>query len=384
MTQYSPRRIVRLLVVPLLALFPLFAGGCANDQRVMAQAGQVHTGLQPAVITDPELDRYIDTLGERIIVAAKEVDRDSKGRKRGGSGEDDSWMFSDRMKFHFVNSKTLNAFTTGGEKMYIYTGLLQQCRTEDELTAVMAHEYGHVYAHHVQGGMNRQLALMLGAGALGAVGYAAGGKESGAQYAQYGAGAGMAMGQLVNSGFSREAEAEADEVGFRFYTRAGWDPQRFGDFFKTMAKQVGKQGVNPASSHPTLASRVEAAERRARQLGPDARAYRREPVADAGQFRALQERALRVGQSMPDDQSLQKSKQLLQALPRSCLLPDQPVPPDARRAQEALVEDAEKSRAGAPRPTGKARRAGYSQAAAPADDDLRETRRERRARRRDR
>lgn len=378
-----PRRNVRQLVVPLLALFPLLAGGCANDKRVIAQANQVHSSLQPAVMTDPELNGYLNDVGDRIIQAAREIDRE---RGEGGRGKQaDSWMFSDRMKFYLVNSRTLNAFTTGGEKMYIYNELLQSARTEDELAAVMAHEYAHVYARHVQSGMDRQLALMLGAGAAGALGYVAGGEDRGAQYAQSGAGAGTMVGQLVNSGFSRESENEADKLGYYFYTRAGWDPARFGDFFKTMVQKVGNQaGSGWMSTHPTLVSRVEAAEERAQKLGPRAETFRRPPVANPQQFRAIQERAKRVGESTPDDKSLENSKQLLQALPRSCLTPDQPVPPDARRAQEALVEDAGKSRAGATRGTGTARRAGYSQAAAPADDGVRETRSQRRARRHDR
>lgn len=327
---------------PSLTLAILIVGttGCASDKQVLAQSSQFHSGLQPAVMTDPELDRYINDVGARIIRAAAEVDRERGGKTR--DGKDDAWMFSDKMKFYLVNSKTLNAFTTGGEKMYIYNELLQSARSEDELAAVMAHEYAHVYGHHVQSGMNRQLALMLGAGALGAAGYAAGGKEKGAEYAQYGTGVGMLAGQLVNSGFSRESETEADSLGFDFYTRAGWDPARFGDFFKTMAQKVGSsQGPDWMSSHPTLASRVQAAEQRAQKLGPRAAQYRREPVADARRFQAIQERARRVGQSMPDDQSLENSKQLLQALPRSCLTPDQPVPPDARRAQQALAERAQ-------------------------------------------
>src|SRR5262245_47147346 len=140
-------------------------------------------------------------------------------------------MFKD-MKFHFVNSKTLNAFTTGGEHMYIYTALFEQCRSEDELAAVMAHEYGHVYARHVMQGTNRQLPLLVGGALLGgAAGYALAGKDNRAAGASIGAGVGAAGGQFANMGFTREDENEADKLGFYFYTRAGWDPKKFDDFF---------------------------------------------------------------------------------------------------------------------------------------------------------
>src|SRR3712207_9596813 len=83
----------------------------------------------------------------------------------------------------------MNAFTTGGEYMYIYTELFRQCRSEDEIAAVMAHEFAHVYARHVHQGMKRQYAVLGAVAAGGALGYAAGGRESGGKYASLGSGA---------------------------------------------------------------------------------------------------------------------------------------------------------------------------------------------------
>src|SRR3954452_1862961 len=148
-----------------LALLLLAAGGCANDKKVMAVADQMHTGLDPAVMHDPELSAYLQKVGDRIIAAAREMDSEGFGPKSHKSKDESAaWMFSDKMHFYFVNSKTLNAFTTGGEHMYIYNELFEQCKTEDELAAVMAHEYGHVYARHVKKGMDRQLGQTVGTG----------------------------------------------------------------------------------------------------------------------------------------------------------------------------------------------------------------------------
>src|SRR3954464_138354 len=157
-------RPLALLAVALLLL--LAAAGCANDKKVMAVANQMHTGLEPAVMHDPELSAYLQKVGERIIESARELDKQGYGpesHKSDKSG-DNAWMFSDKMHFYFVNSKTLNAFTTGGEHMYIYNELFEQCKTEDELAAVMAHEYGHVYARHVKKGMDRRVVQNVGTG----------------------------------------------------------------------------------------------------------------------------------------------------------------------------------------------------------------------------
>jgi predicted Zn-dependent protease len=248
-------------------------------------------------------------------------------------------MFSKKMQFHFVNSKTLNAFTTGGEHMYIYTELFQLCKDENDLAAVMSHEYAHVYSRHVQKGTQRQYAIIGSALALGAAGAVAGGKEHGAEYGSAAGGAALAAGQLVGTTFTRGDEAQADEFGFYFYTHAGWDPQLFGRFFQLMIDKGYDKGVGFLSDHPTLASRVQAAKERASKLGPDADRLRRPPVASASQFRGLQDRAARLSKTLPDDKSLAKTQELLAALPRSCLTPA--IQADQLDAQKRLQRDME-------------------------------------------
>ena len=73
----------------------------------------------------------------------------------------------------------------------------------------MAHEYGHVYARHVQKGMNRQLPLLVGGALAGAgAGYALGGKDNRTEAAAIGASVGGAAGQFANMGFTRTDEPE--------------------------------------------------------------------------------------------------------------------------------------------------------------------------------
>ncbi|HEY7090582.1 MAG TPA: M48 family metalloprotease, partial [Tepidisphaeraceae bacterium] len=165
---------ILLMVVAALSC----AVGCANDKKVMAVADQMHTGLEPAVIEDPELAAYLQKVGDRIIDSAQALDKAGYGPKS-HKAEDNQWMFSDKMHFYFVNSEQLNAFTTGGEHMYVYNQLFQECQSEDELAAVMAHEYGHVYARHVEKGMDRQVGQNVGTGVAavggGVLGYFMGG-----------------------------------------------------------------------------------------------------------------------------------------------------------------------------------------------------------------
>jgi predicted Zn-dependent protease len=308
------------LIAPLLALVLMFATGCATDRAVISQAAQMNTQLEPAIMKDPMLAQYFQDVGDRIIHTAAELSKQGYGPSSHKNG-DNSWMFGGKMKFHVVNSKTVNAFTTGGEHMYIYDALFQMAKSEDELAAVMAHEFAHVYARHVAKGMNRQyggIAAMVG---LGALGYAAGGKENGAQYAALGAGVGGAAAQFVNMGFTRGDEDEADKLGFNFYTRAGWQPDKFDDFFQAMIDAGYDKTPQIVSDHPSLASRVEATKRRVAQLPASAKEWQRPQVADPAKFKELQARARQLSTSTPSDRTLAGSQQFARALPRSCLIP---------------------------------------------------------------
>jgi len=293
------------LAGPVLALLSTLATGCATDKQVISQANEFHSSLQPAVINDAQLNQYIQTVGDRIIAAAEALDKQGFGPES-HKKESSAWMFDQGgMKFHFVNSKTINAFTTGGNHMYVYTELFQKCDSEDALAAVMAHEFSHVYARHVQKGMNRQIVTMLGAAGVGAAGYAAGGKEHGAQYGSAAAGLAAMAGQYFGMSYTREDEDEADRLGFQFYSHAGWDPAHFADFFEKMIEMGMDTQSAATSDHPTLKSRVEKTEQRLKNLPPEASQWRKPPVATPAQFRQYQQRAAQLANTMPTDQQLQ-------------------------------------------------------------------------------
>ncbi len=332
---------IRTRSLSLLLLLPLL-GACASDRQVISQASQEHDQLAPAVMNESDLKQYLQSIGARIVAAAKELDAQHYGPKSHFK-EDADWMFSNEMEFHIVNSETLNAFTTGGKHMYVYLKLLETCRTEDELAAVMAHEYGHVYARHVQKGMDRQYYMLGGALLAGAGGYALGGKEHGVEYATVGAGLAYTGGQFLGLGYTRDDEAEADDLGFTFYTHAGWDPTHFADFFQQLIDMGLDTSSATTSDHPTLKSRVEAAQKRVAKLPPEAASWRKPPIADPSRFAAIKSRAAQVAATMPSDKQLEVAKTLLSAV-SSCVTPvDQPDQKAARaRIKQAIDEENQK------------------------------------------
>lgn len=336
--------LIRNVLLSLVVFaVPIISGCAVSDRQVIAQAADVHTTLEPAVIHNAELDRYVQQLGQRLITAAKAY---HAGRTDTAGAESD-WMFSDAMQFHLVASDTLNAFTTGGNHMYVYSGLLNASHSEAELAGVMAHEFAHVYARHVQKGMQRQQYTLLGAAAAGAAGYALGEGDDRLGYAATFAGGAAAVGQFIGMGYTRDDEREADLYGFEFYVRAGYDPREFAGFFKEMIKRGHDGTPEMLSTHPSLASRVEAAEKMADDLPPEAKQWRKPPVAEGAQFAAIQRKAADIAKSLPPDQTLQDAKLLATAIPNHMLPQQEPQQQKAEARLQRYLQQQEQAKTAA-------------------------------------
>lgn len=330
--------VIRMICLTLLAALLPLAGGCATDKQVISQAAQAHTGLQPAVVTDPQLSSYLQQVGNRVIASGQQLYQAGYGPAAQDKKDDSSWMFSNAMQFHLVASKEMNAFTTGGEHMYVYTELFETCKNEDELAAVMAHEYAHVYSRHVAKGMNRQTYAMIGAGAAGAAGYAYGGKDNGTTYASTFASAAAAGLGFANLSFTRGDESQADEVGFQFYVNAGWDPNRFSGFFKTLIAKGYDTSSALTSDHPTLASRVEQVNLWVAKLPPQSANLRKPDIANDAQFKALQTRATQVVAAMPKSDAQNKAQLMLASFPSCVSQKDAANQQAARNKLNALLQ----------------------------------------------
>lgn len=299
----------------------LFAGGCATDKAVINNAQESHKELEPAILNDARLSAYMQKIGQRIVAEAKEMDARGEGPSSHKKG-DTAWMFED-VQFHMVGSDTLNAFTTGGHHVYIYSELFTTAKTEDEFAAVCAHEFAHIYCRHVQKGMNRQYGVYAAAAAAAVGGAAIAGSDNLATGALAGGGVGLAAGQFIGMGFTRNDEDEADKYGFRFYTRAGWNPEHFADFFQQMIDKGYDSTPEIASDHPKLANRVENTKRRIKELKedhPDYKRWAKPDIASASEFKSLQARAIALQKAMPRTKQTQAAELMLAAFP-SCVAP---------------------------------------------------------------
>ena len=340
----SKSRIVRPLVCVALAVG---AVGCASDKSVISQAADSHRTLEPQVIEDKQLADYVQKVGERVVASAKQViDEDApliddkEDLKARVYKQDPSWMFAEGgVKFHLVNSKTLNAFTTGGTHVYLYSELFRETRDEDEFAAVVAHEFSHIVARHVAKGMNRQYGILGVAAAAGVGGYALGGDNK-AELATAAAGGAMVAGQFVGMGFTRGDEGEADLFGFNFYCNGGWDPDQFGGFFQTLIDKGLDQKTDLTSDHPLLKDRVAKAKARAdewKKDHPNWESIRKPDIADAATFKQLQQRAASIPPP-PQTKATQAASLMFNSFPSCVATTPQPQQTAARKELAQIVE----------------------------------------------
>nr|ART38529.1 G338 [uncultured bacterium] len=174
-----------------------------------------------------------------------------------------------KYKVTILNSPAINAFALPNGQLYITRGLVALASDKAELASVLAHEMGHVIAHHaaIREEQARQAQIIShvvndvlsdpNAGALA-----------------------LAKSKLTLAAFSRAQEFEADGIGVGISARAGFDPfgasrfltgmQRNADL-KSTAAGNDPRALDFLSSHPATPERVKNALANARQFsGPGA------------------------------------------------------------------------------------------------------------------
>ena len=201
----------------LTPALPLLAGCATNPStggssvvvssqgREATVGGEMHEEMVAggAVYDDPELQAYINRVGQRLVKNSDKPDM--------------------TFTFTIIDSPDINAFALPGGYIYINRGLLAYLDNEAELAGVLGHEIGHVTARHTarrETRMERDRAASVGVGLLT-------GSLSAAIMTDL-------LGKVGQQAYSRGQEAESDKLGLKSITRAGYDPYAQADFLERL------------------------------------------------------------------------------------------------------------------------------------------------------
>ena len=195
----------------------------------------------PDFIDDGPVAEYLNKLGNSLL--------DKRPDARGEASYD--------FDFFAVRDPVLNAFAFPGGFIGFHSGLILAAQSESELAAVMGHEIGHVSQRHIArmlGNQKQDVLIPLAALVLAAL---AARSSPDAAMGVFMGGQGLAMQRQIN--FTREAEREADRIGYQILRDGGFDTSGMVAFFGRLqhaSRNYTDNGLSYLRSHPLTSERM--------------------------------------------------------------------------------------------------------------------------------
>src|SRR2546423_4685854 len=192
---------------------------CGISQQQEIQMGQQYAqqiNAQLPIVQDPELNRYINVLGDSIAGLTSRKDLD--------------WHF------FIVDAKEVNAFAVPGGFVYVNRGLIERADQMDELAGVLGHEIGHVVRRHTVKQMEKAQGANIGVTLACVLTSICNSQAAGAAI--------NIPGGAVFARFSRQDEAEADAEGVKNTVRAGISPAGMVSLFR---KLLDERNIRPVA-----------------------------------------------------------------------------------------------------------------------------------------
>src|SRR3954464_717177 len=221
--------------------------GCGVSTQQEIEMGSEYASqinAQLPIVGDPELNRYINVLGDSIAKLTSRTDIQD-------------W------KFYIVDSKEVNAFAVPGGFVYVNRGLIERTQRMDQLAGVLGHEIGHVVRRHSIKQMQQQQGANIGV-PLACILTRICDSQASQAAIQVG-------GTALFAKFSRSDEAEADAEGIKNVVRAGISPNGIPEMFEIL---IAERQSNPSavegwfSTHPLEEDRVAATRAQIAQINP--------------------------------------------------------------------------------------------------------------------
>lgn len=160
--------------------------------------------------------------------------------------------------YHFLVMDTpdINAFAAPGGFILVSRGMLRCCKTEDALAGVLAHEIGHVELNHGLQAIDKSrltaAATVLGTEAAKNLG----GKDLADLTKTFESSISDITSTVMNSGYARKFESQADKAAVTILERAGYSPSGLVSMLQQMEKNLKPGGHDFAKTHPAPADRI--------------------------------------------------------------------------------------------------------------------------------
>jgi predicted Zn-dependent protease len=149
------------------------------------------------------------------------------------------------LKVHVLDNEQVNAFALPDGHLVIYTGLINNVASEEELVGVVCHEIAHIKLNHVMDKLTKEIGLSV------LLSMTTGNTSSDV--------IGKAAKVLSSSAFDRELERAADLEGVRYMIKANVDPEPFANFLSKLGNDKGDmpEYLTWLSTHPQSRERAE-------------------------------------------------------------------------------------------------------------------------------
>lgn len=223
-------------------LAPLFLVSCSSEFNLATQR-------QETLMYDSAKEERIGAAAALSIEAHYDVLTEVDLNERAQAILDRLVAVSDRKELVYtlriLDKDMINAVSLPGGYIYLFKGLMDKVENDDQLAGVIAHEMAHITARHsvkriqaAYGAMALQIASM-------------------ATNANVAAGTNLALNSIFAE-YSQADEFEADELGLRYMTRAGYDPLQMVAVLRILQTESTKE-IHQYSyfrTHPYIGKRI--------------------------------------------------------------------------------------------------------------------------------
>ena len=201
-----------------------------QEERELGERVSAAVRAEFGVLQDPALTKYVSLVGRVLANASARPDL--------------AW------EFIVLDTEGVNAFAAPGGLIHITKGALGLIRSEAELAGVLAHEISHITKKHTVNAIKKSMGTKLVS------------EEAGSRTSYwYSLLADAVYDNIVERGFDRGDENDADQEGVRLANKAGYHPGGLTTFLQKLIdrnkdRKAGAPRNGLFATHPEARDRI--------------------------------------------------------------------------------------------------------------------------------